>query len=271
MSFPIYYDRFLRTFETPDMTPIPAVGVRFVGINDALPDGIEVTGGAPTWCQAVKRASTGEVITIMAENCGCPAAAITFGFVTPDSAMPLAGNRPYTDLMEKPAPPSDFSNGNVYACKSSGHPEYALFGDDDVGRFRTVDAAQKALEHMQAIPPGKFRAAMTFSPSAGLEPEVVILPMTPAQALRVTQAHAFDTGESTRFDVLGLRAVCMELTAIPYLEQRINGSLFCLGARVIARWEGTRLAYGMPWSVFKDIVLAMEESQKGFPFYKYPE
>jgi hypothetical protein len=65
--------------------------------------------------------------------------------VDPYQNEPLSGKREYTDLMEVPASPADFTNGLVYACKDSGNMQFPLFGGDDSGRYETLEAALRAV------------------------------------------------------------------------------------------------------------------------------
>jgi uncharacterized protein (DUF169 family) len=69
---------------------------------------------------------------------------------------------------------------------------------------------------------------------------------------------------------IGIRGVCADLTALPFLEQSLNGSFFCLGARAVGGWEGNLLGLGMPLSVFERMVTGMERSAGGFPYKAYP-
>ena len=56
----------------------------------------------------------------------------------------------------------------------------------------------------------------------------------------------------------------------PYLHQEINISPYCLGARLIAKFEGDRMGLGMPYFLYEQMVQGVEESRTGFPFPDYP-
>ena len=68
----------------------------------------------------------------------------------------------------------------------------------------------------------------------------------------------------------GLRVVNSDLIVRPYLTNQMNISSYCLGARLIAEFEGDRLGIGMPYGIFGEIVTGMEDSKGGFPFPMYP-
>ena len=58
---------------------------------------------------------------------------------------------------------------------------------------------------------------------------------------------------------------------LPFLEQKLKGSFFCLGARALGGWGGNLLGLGMPFSIFQQMVTGMEKSAEGFPYKAYPE
>ena len=60
----------------------------------------------------------------------------------------------------------------------------------------------------------------------------------PVELTRLIQGYAFLTGERIRGDMGPVRAVNSDLIARPYLTGEINVTTYCLGARLLARWEG---------------------------------
>jgi len=104
-----------------------------------------------------------------------------------------------------------------------------------------------------------------------LKPDVVILALKPKQALLAIQGYNFLSGNRLEMSTIGIRGVCADLTAQPFIEQKLNGSLFCLGARALGGWEGNLLGLGMPFSIFQQMVSGMERSATGFPYKAYPE
>ena len=280
MDFKEVSKRFVAVFGEREPLIRP-VGVKLIpkgrGREVEVPKGtrsIEEYQGVP-WCEAVRIAATkGEVVVITKENVGCPAAAIALGLVDQYQKEPLGGKRKYTDLMAEPAAPADFTNGLVYACKDSGNMQFALFGNDDTGRYETLGAALKAVSGMKAIQPAIMDAAVAYQAEnldLDLKPDVVILALKPKQALLAIQGYNFLSGNRFEMSTLGIRGVCADLTAQPFIEQKLNGSLFCLGARALGGWEGNLLGLGMPYSIFQQMVSGMERSATGFPYKAYPE
>lgn len=266
--------RFMHMFGEEDPQVYP-VGVKLILKGQAVPEGTKPPveyQGVP-WCEAVRLAAMdGEVVVINRDNVGCPASAIALGLVNERESEPLGGTRKYTDMMETAAAPADFTDGLVYACRASGNMQFALFGEGDTGRYETHGAALNAISGMVSIQPAIMDAAVAYpAGKLSLTPDLVILGLLPRQVLLAIQGYNFLTGNRFRMDTIGIRGVCADLTAQPYLEQRLNGSLFCLGARAVGGWGGDRMGLGMPFSVFRTMVVGMERSAGGFPYPAYPD
>ncbi len=272
MSFKDVSMRYMDVFGEHEWEVRP-VGVKLIAKGKRVPEGAKAAEPGMPWCEAVRIAATnGEAVVITKDNVGCPAAAIALGLVDQYQNEPLKGKRKYTDLMEEPASPADFTNGLVYACKDSGNMQFALFGSDDTGRYETLGAALRAVSGMTAIQPANMDAAVAYSADKlAITPDVVILAVTPKQALLAIQGYNFRAGNRFEMSTIGIRGVCADLTALPFLEQKLNGSFFCLGARAVGGWDGNLLGQGMPFLIFQTMVMGMEKSSPGFPYKAYPE
>jgi uncharacterized protein (DUF169 family) len=149
-----------------------------------------------------------------------------------------------------------------------------MTGLNDAGRFRSVMAARRAFEEMPKIQPPCMDAVVAFPPRedlAELVPDVVILALNARETLRTIQALTFSIGARISSSTLGVAGFCVDLTTIPYLTGRPNTGFLCIGARVIARWEGTLNGLGLPWRTFLSIADGMHASKAGYPFARYPE
>lgn len=263
---------------------IPINAVKFYKHNDDIPG--QIMQNHPevslTSCQAAKQASLGDAVLLTKENIGCIAAAITFGLVDKNQDTPLEGSRVYTEIMHnqsglgndfKPPSPKDFTDGSVYACKYANRPDFALFGQDDCGRFVDIETAKKAIKDMMAIQPATTKGVFLYSrdyDEVELVPDVVVLSVRPVELTRIVQAYQFNSGKRVNASMGGLRVVNSDLIVRPYLTQEFNISTYCLGARLIAEYEADRLGIGMPFSIFEEIAKGMESSKTGFPFHQYP-
>jgi len=273
ISFKEASARFMGVFG--EQEPLQPIGVKLIPKGKEIPE----TAVPPKeyqgtlWCEAVRIAATeNETVVITKENVGCPAAAIALGLVDEYEREPLGGKRKYTALMSKTASPADFTQGFVYACKESGNMQFALFGKEDTGRYETLGVALKAVSGMTAIQPAIMDAAVAYpADKLDMAPDVVILAVRPKQALLAIQGYNFLTGSRFEMSTIGIRAVCADLTALPFLEQRLNGSFLCLGARAVGGWGGDLLGLGMPFLIFQIMVTGMEKSAHGFPYKAYPK
>ena len=278
------YDRMITALGVEGLS-IPVAAVKIYRQGDDIPAGVldcEPEGLTLTSCQSARQAGFGDSVLLTTKSIGCVAAAISFGLVDKNQDQPLGDSTVYTDIMkaqakdkEKFSPPSpkDFTDGTVYACAAAGRPDFALFGDEDTGRFDSTDTARRAIDEMMAIQPADTRAVFLYSldfDDVDVEPDVIIISARPVELSRIVQAYQFHTGNRVTASMGGLRVVNSDLIVRPYLTNQMNISSYCLGARLIAEFEGDRLGIGMPYGIFQEIVTGLEDSKGGFPFPAYP-
>jgi uncharacterized protein (DUF169 family) len=173
-----------------------------------------------------------------------------------------------------PPSPREFSDGTVYSCKAAGKEEYALFGEADSGRYKDRETAYRAASTMPTLKSGEIGGVLFFAPEfdelGEIVPDVVVLSLRPVELTRAIQGYQFITGERLQADMGGLRAVCSDLITRTYTTGQANVSPFCLGARLLAKFEPDRMGLGMTYSDFRVMVQGMEESTTGFPYPRYP-
>lgn len=278
------YERLIKAMGVEGLV-IPTTLVKFYRHEENIPEAL--LEFAPedislTSCQATKQASLGDAVLLSKNNIGCVAAAISLGLVDENQTEPLEGPRVYTELMREhsddkqnfTAPsPSDFTEGKVYACKDACRKEFSLFGEDDCGRYSSVTKAKEAIAEMTAIQPAVMKSVFFYSPDfleAEIIPDIVVCSLRPVELTRFIQAYQFNAGKRINASMGGLRAVNSDLIARPYLTGEINLSAYCLGSRLIAKYDGDQLGIGMPYKEFETIVNGMEDSAQGFPFADYP-
>ncbi len=278
------YDRMIEAMCVPGLE-IPTTCVKIYKHGDSIPDAVldcEPHGLTFTSCQSARQASFGDSVLLTTKTIGCVAAAISFGLVDKFQDEPLGESTVYTDIMKSqaedkenfvPPTPKDFTDGIVYACAAAGRPDFALFGKDDSGRFASPEIAKQAMDEMIAIQPANTKAVFIYAldfDDAAVEPDVVIMSVRSVELTRIVQAYQFHTGKRVTASMGGLRVVNSDLIVRPYLTQEMNVSTYCLGARLIAEYEGDRLGIGMPVHIFEEIARGMEASKTGFPFQAYP-
>jgi uncharacterized protein (DUF169 family) len=277
------YSRLIESMGVEGLE-IPVAYVKFYRNEEPVPDAVTAyhTGNDPIMCcQAVRHSSLGEPVLLTLKNIGCVAAAISLGLVDQNRATPLSPPRTYTDLMQaqsgmdnlfNPPSPREFTSGAVYACQSIGRSDYGLFGPEDSGRFKDTATAQKAISGMMAIQPPVMQGVFFFNNSfreLDLEPDVILMSVRPVELTKIIEGYQYHTGKMVTAVMGAVRAVDSDLIARPYLTGEINVSPYCLGARVVARFEANRLGLGIPFTNFELLVKGMEESKTGYPFDKY--
>jgi uncharacterized protein (DUF169 family) len=264
---------------------IPLTAVKIYKSGEEVPEAVrahQIPELTLTSCQACRQAALGDPVCLTKENIGCVAAAISLGFVSPQDSHPLEGPRVYTEIMRKqaeaeeafvPPSPKDFTDGIVYACKEAGRPDFSLFGREDSGRYRDVQTAKQAVGAMASIAPPTTQAVFLYPfdfEQEDLLPDVVVLSVRPVELTRLIQAHQYVTGRPTEAVMGALRVVCSDLIARPYMTKRINIATYCLGARLIAKYEAERLGLAVPYMIFKEIIDGLKRSKTGYPFHLYP-
>lgn len=277
--------RLIKAMDVPNLK-IPAAGVRIFKKNEKVPKEVlkyQLDGIAITSCHAIRTTMLGDAVYLTMDSIGCIAAAISLGLVDKNQSSPLNGSREYTEIMKKrsgkgdsfiPPSPLKFTDGTVYACKESKKEEFALFGKDDSGRYIKKEIARQAVSDMLSLQPPTTQGVFYFPPNfedTEIVPDVVTLSLRPVELCRIIQGYQFLTGKRVRADVGGVRAGCSDLIVRPYLLGEINFSPYCVGARLIARFEGDRMGIGFPFSFLEIIVKGTEESKTGFPFPEYPD
>ncbi len=278
------YDRMITAMGVEGLN-IPLTAVKFFRHEDIVPPEIreyEPDSISVTSCQADMQVSRGDAVLLTINNIGCIAAAISFGLIDENEDKPFNGPRVYTDIMKKqsdlvsefiPPTPKDFTDGTVYACRESGRPDLCLFGKDDSGRFVNRETAKRAISDMMAIQPpimqGVFFYPAEFD-EIDIIPDIIVLSVRPVELTRLVQAYQYNTGKRVTASMGSVRVVNSDLIVRPYLTGEINFSSYCIGARLIAKYDPDRLGIGMPFSIFKEVVTGMEDSRTGYPFHLYP-
>jgi len=281
-GFAELYRRLLASFED-DTVKIPCCGLKFIKHDE--PDLLAEFAQSPHWLDpahfqrnlascgfSYKAAKGGWTLRVTADTIGCPAGAMSLGLVASDSTRSFEGGC-YVTPMAKAAVPADFTAGFVYAPRQSGHPEFTLFGENDCGRYETLEASRRAVAAMPLIPP-VMEAVYYYHPlqsEVEINPDLVHLYCTPLQAMRLIQGYCFPTGERFTMSCIGVRGVSCDMTAWPYVHQQINGTFLCLGARGITKWEEEYVGFGMPLHKFEEAVIGMEKSKSGFPYAIFPK
>jgi uncharacterized protein (DUF169 family) len=127
-----------------------------------------------------------------------------------------------------------------------------------LGNFET---AEGALETVNAIPKseGNYYASL-YAPleSAEFDPDVVVLILTPKQALKVSQAYLRKKGGRISSDYSGIQSVCADAVAAVKERGIPNMTLGCNGSRKFAKIADEEVIIGLPPENLKDVVEALK-------------
>lgn len=127
-----------------------------------------------------------------------------------------------------------------------------------LGNFETSEGAQ---ETVAAIPKSSENYyASIYSPleTAEYEPDVIVLVLTPKQALRVSQAYLRAKGGRISSDYSGIQSLCAD--AVVAVKERgvPNMTLGCSGSRKYAKIADEEVIIGIPPKNFVEIVDALQ-------------
>jgi uncharacterized protein (DUF169 family) len=127
-----------------------------------------------------------------------------------------------------------------------------------LGNFETSEGAQ---ETIAAIPKSSENYyASIYSPleTAEYEPDVIVLVLTPKQALRISQAYLRAKGGRISSDYSGIQSLCAD--AVVAVKERgvPNMTLGCSGSRKYAKIADEEVIIGIPPENFIDIVDALK-------------
>lgn len=127
-----------------------------------------------------------------------------------------------------------------------------------LGNFET---AESALETVNAIPKARENNyASIYAPleSAEFDPDVVVLILTPKQALKVSQSLLRKKGGRISSDYSGIQSLCAD--AVTAVKERgiPNMTLGCNGSRKFAQIADEEVIIGLPPENLEDIVEALK-------------
>jgi len=205
------------------------IAVKFYESPVAL-DGFELPSER-RYCQVLMGAREGRKLLLTADNISCPAAAWALGFKEP---------------------PPTLSSGEM---------------PTSMGIFGSAAAAKHTLSTMPRLDMGKCRmVACCPLADAPFVPDVVVLESAPEHLMWVALARVFDTGGRLEFDTAILQATCVDVTIIPFLNQKLNATLGCYGCREATNLAENECVLGFPIRDLETIVSSLKKlSEKAIP------
>ena len=199
------------------------VSVKLVREGVAPPDGLARPQSRLSYCQAVVEASRGSSYFVTLRDCACADGASALG------------------LMRLP---DKIASGEVYQA---------------IGNFLSREAAKRAIAAKPRLETGLY-AGLAVSPldRSTYDPDVVIIRATPEQAMWISSAGSYTTGDKIELLASGLNSACIECTVVPYLSNRINISLGCYGCRGRTELNECEMLVGIPARELNGLAIALE-------------
>jgi uncharacterized protein (DUF169 family) len=177
--------------------------------------------GKMSYCQMIKKAADGKLYKSSLENHSCDGAT---------TALAMESSSPEIESGET------YFSYNLYATKAAAR------------RMRTGIAGLP-------YPDTKTFGLLTGPLDAfAMPPDVVILIVNPAAAMRLVQGWEYETGLAPKTDIGAMQAFCAELTVRPILSGSMNVSVFCPSTRMLARWTENEMGVGIPFERFYAVI-----------------
>ncbi|AKB84725.1 DUF169 domain-containing protein [Methanococcoides methylutens] len=102
---------------------------------------------------------------------------------------------------------------------------------------------------------------MTVTPldKCEFEPDVVVVVGTASKLMRVAATLSKVKGDMVNAKFKGEFAVCGECTTIPVMENKVNLSLLCSGARMFSDYRNDEIVFGFPMEAFVELTESLKE------------
>jgi uncharacterized protein (DUF169 family) len=197
------------------------VAVTFAG---APAPGTPAPQGKVSVCQALKKASEGEAVTITAETCGCPGGLVSLGL----GQMPPQGRERLVDFL--------------------------------VNKEKVFCSRVAIYRGQQSVPaPLGMASHVFFSPlsSATTQPDIVVFIGKPASLQRLISFAGYWEGGSLKAELSG--PACRTGIAYPVVTGEIGLSLLDFGARRLAGFADEHLLLSVPLHRMMGIIAALDQ------------
>jgi len=184
--------------------------------------------GKVSVCQALKRASEGDAVTITAETCGCPGGLVSLGL----GQMPPEGRERLVNFL--------VNKEKVYCSRVAIH------------------------RGQQTVPPPVGVAShILFTPlsHAAALPDLVVFLGPPGSLHRLLGFANYWDGRSMQAELAG--PACRTAVAYPVVTGEIGLSLLDFGARRLAGFPGDHLLLGVPLHRMIGILEALDQGMGG--------
>lgn len=127
-----------------------------------------------------------------------------------------------------------------------------------LGNFETAEGALDTVNAIPKVEENYYASLYAPLESAEFEPDVIVLILTPKQALKVSQAYLRKNGGRISSDYSGIQSLCADAVAAVKERGIPNMTLGCNGSRKFAEIADEEIIIGLPPENIKDIVDALK-------------
>ncbi|MBQ6649989.1 MAG: DUF169 domain-containing protein [Atopobiaceae bacterium] len=127
--------------------------------------------------------------------------------------------------------------------------------------YSSVSTAHRHLSGIKRLCDGPFLVhgvAVVPLSQCTQTPDVIIMVVSPYQAMRLVQGYAYHTGKKPDIDLGAMQAMCSEVTASPYITGEMNVSVMCPSTRMLCKWDESEMLVGIPYELFDLVASGVE-------------
>jgi len=128
----------------------------------------------------------------------------------------------------------------------------------------TQEVAARIMAGIPKLPPGSTTGTL-LAPleKVPFEPDVIVLTITPKQAMWVANALLFeDGGPRVSANFAGMQASCADVTALPIITGTVNFSVGCYGCRSAGKLGDDEMYVGIPVGRLAGLVSGLKGLRK---------
>lgn len=140
------------------------------------------------------------------------------------------------------------------------HEDKSGKGRVDIGTYKNLTIGRSVSKDMVYCKHKLYGISIMPLKEFKEEPDVVIIVTEPFNMMRISQGYAYNNGQIKNIKLVGMQAICQECTSYPFESNDINISLLCAGTRLLAQWEESELAMGIPFYKLSEIVDGIEKT-----------
>lgn len=127
-----------------------------------------------------------------------------------------------------------------------------------LGNFETAEGARDTVNAIPKVEENYYASLYAPLESAEFDPDVVVLVLTPKQALKISQAYLRKNGGRISSDYSGIQSLCADAVAAVKERGIPNMTLGCNGSRKFAQIADEEVIIGLPPENLEDIVNALK-------------